>query len=143
LIGDRCDGTDDDQKVIDVQWALAERGPRVEELLSNPLARDAFSPQNVALMFGALDRDPKHVKAQILSDVLKLERAIANGAGVGGLEIESTKVTRQLLEFWGPTQARLYWDTIVGTPLEFSPVSEDQEARFVYLLGGAAFPLLH
>jgi hypothetical protein len=122
--------------VIDVQWALAERGPKVEELLSNPLARDAFSPQNVASMFGALDRDPKHVKAQILSDVLKLERAqIANGAGAGGSELESTKVTRELLEFWGPTQARLYWDTIVGTPLEFSPISEDQLARFGYLLG--------
>ena len=87
-------------------------------------------------MFGALDRVPKHVKAQILSEILRLERAqLENGAGAGGSEVEATKVTRELLEFWGPTQARLYWDTVVGVPLEFSPISEDQVARFGYLLG--------
>ena len=87
-------------------------------------------------MFGALDRDPTHVKAQILSDVLRLERAqIANGAGAGGSEVEATRVIRELLEFWGPARARLYWDTIVRTPLDFSPVSEDQVVRFGYLLG--------
>lgn len=108
----------------------------MEELLSNPLARDAFSPQNVASMFGALDRDPKHVKAQILSDVLRLERAqLANGAGAGESELDTTTIIRDLLKFWGPTQARLYWDTVVGVPLEFSPVSEDQVARFGHLLG--------
>ena len=122
--------------MIDVQWALAVRGPKVEELLSDPLARETFSPENVAMMFGACDRDPKHVKAQILSDVLRLEWAqLANRAEVGGSEVEATKFTKELLEFWGPTQARLYWDTMVGAPYEFWPISEDQVARFGYLLG--------
>jgi hypothetical protein len=88
------------------------------------------------MMLGALDRDPKHVKAQILSDILRLERAqLANGAGAGGSEVEATKVTRELLEFWGPMQGRLYWDTMVGLHREFSPVSDDQVARFRDLLG--------
>jgi hypothetical protein len=87
-------------------------------------------------MFGALDRDPKHVKAQILSDVLRLERAqLANGAGAGGSELDTTQIIRELLEFWGPMQARVYWDTVIGVPFEFSPISEDQVARFVHLLG--------
>jgi hypothetical protein len=103
-LNDLCwrDYADDRQKVIDVQWALAERGPKVEELLSNPLARDAFSPQNVASMFGALDRDPKHVKAQILSDILRLERAqLANGAGAGESELDTTKVIREVFGILG------------------------------------------
>jgi hypothetical protein len=124
------------QKVIDVQWALAEQGPRVQELFSNPLARDAFSPRNMATMFGALDKDPTHIKAKILSDALRLERAQleVRVGQAGGLEMESTKVVKELLELWGPRAAREYWDTVVGHPEEFLPVSEDQIARFGPLL---------
>lgn len=136
-----CDYEDDadiDQKVIDIQWALAERGPKVEELLSKPLARETFTPEAMTSMFSALDRPPDHIKAQILSDILRLERAqlgVRAGGGVAeGSEVEATKVTRELLEFWGPVQAKVYWDVMVGFPGEFRSVSEDQVARFASLL---------
>lgn len=90
-------------------------------------------------MFGALDRPLSHVKAQILSDVLRLERAQlevrAGGSGAEGSEVDATKAVRELLEFWGPVQARVYWDATIGAPRGSWLVNEDQVARFASLLG--------
>jgi hypothetical protein len=126
------------QMVIDLQWALAERGPKVEELLSSsPRARDDFSPANVNTMFGALDPEPQFAQRRILADILRLETAqIEIGDSEGGSEVEATKAARALLEFWGPVKARENWDAVVAHRETFVDVSEDQLTKFRHLLGG-------
>jgi len=122
---------------MNLQWIVAERGPRVEELLANPQARDLFTPENIDSLFGALDKDPKIVKAEILSDILTLEQAQINswGGDVDKPEVKATRdLIRELLVFWGPKLARDYWDIVVGKPEEFNPIDEEQAKRYVELL---------
>ena len=122
---------------MDLQWALAERGPKIEENISNPLAREAFSPAAMNTMFGALDPVPRYIKPQILADILRLETAqIEIGDTERGSEVEATKASRALLKAWGPIKAREHWDMVVAHPEQFFPISQDQLARFGHLLGG-------
>jgi hypothetical protein len=120
-----------------LQWLIAERGPRVQELLSNPKAQELFTSDNMNTLFGALDRPVPESKAEILSDLIRLEQGqFINSMGKGptGSEFESTKVIRELLEFWGPRAARKYWDIVMGDKDKFHPIKEDQVARFGHLL---------
>jgi hypothetical protein len=122
---------------MNLQWIVAERGPRVEELFSNPQARDLFTADSFNTLFGALDKDPKDVKAEILSDILTLEQAQINswGGDVDKPEVKATRaLIRELLVFWGPKLAREYWDVVVGNPEEFNPIDEEQVKRFNDLL---------
>jgi len=122
---------------MNLQWIVAERGPRVEELLSNPQARDLFTADSFNTLFGALDKDPKEVKAEILSDILTLEQGQINswGGNVDEPEVKATRaLIRELLVFWGPKLAREYWDIVVGKPEEFNPIDEEQAKRFIELL---------
>jgi hypothetical protein len=122
---------------MNLQWIVAERGPRVEELLSNPQARDLFTPEIINSLLGALDKDPKVVKAEILSDILRLEVAQIGswGGDVDKPEVKATRdLLRELLAFWGPKLAKEYWDIVVGKPEEFYPIDEEQVKRFIELL---------
>jgi hypothetical protein len=122
---------------MNLQWIIAERGPRVEELLSNPQARDLFTADNFNTLFGALDKDPKDVKAGILSDILRLEVAQIGswGGDVDKPEVKETRaLIRELLVYWGPKLSRQYWDVVLGKPKEFYPIEEEQAKRFSDLL---------
>jgi hypothetical protein len=122
---------------MNLQWIVAERGPRVEELLSNPQARDLFTPEKINSLFGALDKDPKIVKAEILSDTLRLEVAQIGswGGDVDKPEVKATRdLIRELLVSWGPRLAREYWDIILSKPVEFYPIDAEQVERFSDLL---------
>ena len=122
---------------MNLQQIVAARGPRVQELLSNPLARDLFTPDKFLTLFGALDKDPKHVKAEILSDILRLEQAQNRSCprDVDNPQVKATTtLIMELLVSWGPKLAKEYWDTVTDNPVEFGPIDEEQVRRFSDLL---------
>jgi len=122
---------------MNLQWIVAERGPRVQELLSNPQAGELFTSDNFNALFGVLDKDPQEVKAEILSDILRLKVAQIGswGGDVDKPEVKATTdLIRELLVFWGPGPAREYWDFVVSKPVEFCPIDGEQAERFSDLL---------